>query len=176
MRAIRFIVTILGLLLAAGALTLATVPRMNGRLLFRRLLVHPIPRSVQHIKTDSCQISSLVDRLDGFREHAFVLRFEVNREDLSRIIAARGFKRWEDAKYSEGILRYKSSDQFLTSIKLYNMRRQPPNWFDLEQWTKFETYFVGKDETGLWTVDVSLLLYDEQRGCAYVIKWDMTGL
>ena len=63
-----------------------------------------------------------------------------------------------------------------TSIKLYNMRRQPPNWFDLEQWTKFETYFVGKDETGLWTIDVSLLLYDERRGCAYMIKWDMTGL
>ncbi len=176
MRATKFVVIILALLLAVGALAFAIVPRLNGRLLFKRLVVHPIPPSVQQIKADSCRISSLLDRLDGFREYAFVLRFKVNREDLSQIIAARGFKRWEDAKCSEGTLQYKSSDQFLTSIKLYNMRRQPPNWFDLEQWTKFETYFVGKDETGLWTIDVSLLLYDERRGCAYMIKWDMTGL
>ncbi len=74
MRATKFVVIILALLLAVGALAFAIVPRLNGRLLFKRLVVHPIPPSVQQIKADSCRISSLLDRLDGLDGLECVLR------------------------------------------------------------------------------------------------------
>ena len=176
MRVVRLAKACLILLLIIGTCILVIHLHIGGRLLFKRLVARPIPKSVHEIRVDRCQISSIVDRLDGFRERAFILRFKIDREDLARIIEGRGFQSWENAKYSKGNLRYRSSDQFITNVKLYSANRDAPSWFDLREWTEFETYFVGRDKIGLRNVDVSLLLYNEQLGSAYLIKWEMSGL
>jgi hypothetical protein len=171
---LRFIAAFVSLPLVVAIFVLVVMPHGRESSLFKRLVADPIPASVQEIRVDRSQISSLMERLNGFHEHAYVLRFTVNRKDLGQIVAAHGFKPWRSVEcLGSGIVRYKSSDQFLTYINLYDETRQAPSWFDLKEWTEFETYFTGRDKTGEINVDVSLLLYNERCGHAYFIKWEM---
>ena len=81
---------------------------------------------------DRCRISSLIQRLHGHHEHAYVLRFKVNREDLGRIIAAHGLTPWERVQYLHpGFVEYKSSEQTLRDIELYDEAGGLPSWFGL---------------------------------------------
>jgi hypothetical protein len=169
---LRFIVVATSLLLIGAMSVIVALPREEGASLFKRLVVDPVATSVREIRGDRCQISSLMARLHGFHNHAYVLRFAINREDLTRIIAAHGFKPWERVEcLDRGTVRYKSSDQYLTCIDLYQNRT--PGWFDLKEWTECETYFAGRDKTGSINVDVNLLLYNERCGSAYFIKWEV---
>ncbi len=148
---------------------------LYGPLMFRRFVVQPIPGSVHRIEADHCQMSHLIG-LYGSREHAYVLRFLITREDLSHLIAARKFKQWEAAQYSKGVLRFKTTDKYYMDIELYTEGRPQPGWFDLAKWDAWETYYVGEDNVGLSWLDANLLLYNERLGSACYIKYIIIGL
>lgn len=172
MRAAKY-VTIVLLLLAIGSSGISMVADAAGaRSLFRELVVSPIPESMREIRADRCQIARLKARLHGSHEVAYVLRFKINREDVARIVAARGFTVCRSPKYSKGELSCDLPDHVWTDVKLYNVRRRAPRWFDLGEWTECETYRTGVDMWPVGKLDLSYLIYNEQRGSAYLIKWE----
>ena len=63
----------------------------RSRLLFRQIVVDPIPTSVKHIRADRCYETSHMDRLNGLEQNIYALRFEISNEDLMDIVAAGGF-------------------------------------------------------------------------------------
>lgn len=173
MRVVKFAAIPL-LVLITGTIVLAVVTGTNGRWLFRRFVTISIPKSVQEIRTDKVQVSSFLDRFDGYRERAFVLRFKISREDVSRIVMKQGFKPWGHVSCKGGRVKYETTDQLDEIIHLYDEGQAAPHWYDMEDWQDIEAYILGVDEWGVVTVDVSLLLYSERRGIACFIKWQMT--
>jgi hypothetical protein len=166
-------IAFLVLLVTVGATIIAMRSSIGAPALFRRLVIRPIPKSVQNMRLDRVQMATFGARLHGYRSRAYVLRFDISREDLSQIVATRGFEPWDNPTYTDGVLKYKTTKGSFASMYLYWPKLRPaPNWFDLEAWTGFETYFIGQDQLILGRADVSLLLYDEQLGSAYLVKWE----
>lgn len=174
-RVVLGVTSFLAICLAGTMFSIVRLSVFTPRL-FERIVTYPIPESVHKITADRCQISSLLERLDGFRGYAYVLRFDISRDDLSQIIVRRGFKPWENVQYSHGILRYKDPNGYNTNVELYVHGRSEPTWFDLAEWRDFRTYYVGEEGVNLSWVDVDLLLYNEQLACAYLVKHKVTGL
>jgi hypothetical protein len=171
-RARRLVVLALfSLLVASGTMALTGVPFVGARARFKRLVICPIPPSVRNIQVDRCQIAPLLRRLHGGQEYAFVFRFEISGEDLSRIVAAHAMMPWESPKYAYGRLGYMEGNEATPpSISLYRPRvREPPKWFDLENWTDAETYFAGELAHFPDWGQMSYLLYNEALGIAYWI-------
>jgi hypothetical protein len=132
-------IVFLALLLAGGATFLGTRSYLGPSASFKRFVIRPIPGSVCNIKVDRRGISSLRDWLDGFRDNAIVLRFDINRECLSQIVAIRGFALRQRAEYRDGDLHYQVNDQYYTVMRLYREKtREPAGWFDLQKWTDFQ--------------------------------------
>jgi hypothetical protein len=160
-------VAFLGLLLAAGGTILAMRSFPGTRASFTDLVTRPIPRSVRNIKMDRCQISSLRDRWNGYREHAIILRFEIGRDDLLGIIEARGFTPVGGGSYMSEILA-PIGDHW--EIKLPDqVHYRAPSWFDLAKWCHPETYTLEEDDS----MNMSILFYNEQLGCAHLIRWEL---
>jgi hypothetical protein len=188
----KLALTILCALLAAGGGTfLAWELLLGPRATFRRLVIRPIPHSVRNIKVDRCQLSTRRERLYYRREnHAFVLRFDIDKEDFSQIVAARGFRllSWRSVQCYEGTVVFGDRDG-TRDLKLYKgtldvdeggnpidvgLRR--PGWFDLDTWEgRFGGYRAGKDLPNEGWLDLSVLFYNEQLGSAFLIKWEKTG-
>lgn len=169
----------LGFICCAALLLIAlTVAKsyLYGPRIFRRFVLRPIPASVQEIRADHCEISHFIERLYGSRERAYVLRFSISQEDVLRIVATRGFKRWEPIQYSDGVLTFKDTDGYEMGIELYTDGRSEPDWFDLARWEEWQTYYMGEDGIDLSWLDASLLLYNEQMASAYFVKYRVTGL
>ncbi len=149
---------------------------VSPRLSFGRLVVKPIPSSVHDIKLNRCEMSTRRARLNGERQWAVVLRFAVSKDDLSQIIAAHALKRVDLTEYTYGRLQYGFRDgpnaRHYSEIELYKKRRPAPRWFDLEQWRNIETYVLERDIDGEGWMDVWLLLYNEQSGSAYFIRYE----
>jgi hypothetical protein len=166
------------LLLTAGASAVLMGMCVSPRASFKRFVIRPIPQSVRNIKADRCQISTLQDRFDGYQEHAVVLRFEIRREDLFRIVAARRFKAWDSLKDAlwccEGKIQFDHPESHATrrGIELYTPERQAPSWFDLDadNWSHCDAYVQGQyDEFRGWA-DASFLFYNEELGSAYLLS------
>lgn len=162
------------ILLAAGAL-LGLALRSSQTTLFEQLVTSPIPESVHSIEVD--QKYSLWRRLDWSGELSlYVLRFDINREDLEKIITSCSLAEWPSVEYRYGSLYYKLPNGEEATVGLHWYRRQRPRLFDLPEWKGFEAYYAG-DEGGTksWC-RARLLLYNEQLGRAYFVKHDVTGL
>lgn len=196
----RFAVTALWiLLLAAGGMILGWECLFSSRATFRRFVFSPIPRSVRNIRVDHCQRSSLKMRVyREYEKHVLVLRFEINEDDLSRIIVKRGFRLCKDFKYTNGTLEYTIAKVRRSSVsdgcKIIDMKLDnrliqlycedqeagekeypAPSWLDLGGWTNGEAYLAGQDDLSRGWLDVSLLIYNKQLGSAHLIKYEESG-
>jgi hypothetical protein len=189
-RAQRLAIVFFLLLLVAIVATLMAWEFLLGpRAAFRRLVLHPIPASVRNIKTDRCQLSTRADRLyRGRDEHAYVLRFDVSEEDLSRIIAGHGLEieSWQHMECYKGEISWPP-----WRIKLY--RAPDPNddkdylypgcprrswfdldsWFDLANWEGEPRLRVAVDyRLANGYEELTLLCYNEHLAGAFFIKWE----
>ena len=145
----------------------------RSRVLFRQLVVDPIPTSVRHIRADRCYETSHTDRLNGLEQNIYALRFEISKEDLVDIVAAGGFSRAESIEYSNGVLDYNMSGLASTGMLLYWGANEEPMWFDLGEWSDFGAYYTGEEKRGIPQSNVSLLLYNDALSCAYFIKHEL---
>jgi hypothetical protein len=176
-RAIRLAVPVLlVLLLMVFATILVMRFFVTPRLSFKREVVRPIPRSVHDIRVNRCEISTLRGRLNGERQRAVVLRFAINMEHLSQIVAEHALKRVDYVKCANGRLEYGFRDGLrarrFSEIDLYRQDRRPASsWYDLEQWTDIEAYVLERDFGTDYWMDVRLLLYSEQFRSAYFIRY-----
>lgn len=183
MRVYRTKVTlvVLSILVLAGASAVLTMMCFVGaRGVFKRLVISPIPQSVSDIRVDRCQISTAQDWLEGYQEKAIVLRFNVSKDDLSRIVKARGFKPWIPLEANRpwcqnGSIKcqHPRSQALDWDIDLYGPERQAPIWFDLdsEDWAHCDAYLLGEYEAFNGWADASLLFYSEKLGGAYLVNW-----
>jgi len=161
------------ILLAAGALVGLSL-KSSRTSLFEKLVISPIPESVHGIKID--QRYSFWRRLTSSGElSTYLLRFDISRGDLDRVIAFRSLTEWPSVEYTFGGVYYRLPNGKKKDIHLY-WSRQRPRWFDLHEWKSFTAYYAG-DEGGAksWR-RVRLLLYNERLGRAYFVKHDITGL
>jgi len=148
-----------------GLALFAATRRFFTHEMFRRIVTRPIPKSVQHIKTDS----------HGQKyEQIRIVQFDISKEDLLKTVASASFKRLAYAKYSRGRVRYGPSDVFITSLSLYRSEGQKPKWLDLEHWTDFVAYIVEQEEPNT-RYSVRIMLYSEPLGRACVIEREMRG-
>ena len=171
----RLVIAFSVLVFVAGGMFLIASPLGGARATFASQVIRPIPQSVQNIKMDRCPITPFMSRFQGTWERALVVRFDVSKEDLSRIVVTHGFMPWVTVECTSGTLRYKTTDGSVTDIRLYRERhRRSPSWFDLEKWRDAETYFVGQATPDGHSVDVSLLVYNDQVGSAYFIRRQVT--
>jgi hypothetical protein len=159
------------LLFILGVTIVAVAPPVVVRETFKRHVIRPIPPSVHNIRMDRCQMASLWRRLHGRHEHAFVLRFDVRRKDLLQIVRAKGLKLQETIEYREGNHWYATQGYAFTFRDLYREKtRDPPRWFDLDEWAGAEIYAAGQDTLMNARMDISYLFFNEQLGSAYVIR------
>ena len=160
-------------LLAAGGL-LGLGLRSSRTSLFEQLVISPIPESVRNIEVD--QRYSLWRRVQSSGElSTYLLKFDISRGDVEKIIAFASLTEWPSVEYTFGGVYYRLPNGEKTDIHLY-WSRERPQWFDLPEWKSFKAYYAG-DEGGTksWC-RVRLLLYNEQLGRAYFVKHDITGL
>lgn len=142
--------------------------------LFRRVVMRPIPGSVQAIKADICYESSLRDHLTGWREHTYLLRFAISKEDLSKILAAEPFTELGQVEYTWKGLRYGVSGKPCGGFRVYRMDAPEPDWLDLQQWQDARIWIVEEEVRGSW-YKARVLLYREPVGHAYFIEYEVTG-
>jgi hypothetical protein len=174
-------------LLTAGATALLWEFVLSPRAAFRRFVMHPIPRSVRNIKADHWQLFTRSERMyQGVDGHDYVLRFDISRDDLSRIIEARGLKiePWERVECREGMIRGGG-----TFIKLYRGPNDPteeedplypvrprPSWYDLDSWEDSPGNCAAvKDEHRHGCTDTVFLLYNDQLGSAFFVRDETSG-
>jgi hypothetical protein len=62
-------------------------------------------------------------------------------------------------------------------ILLYDedANRFAPSWFDLDKWTDSDAYWAGEDDPAEGWQDASVLIYNEQLGSAFLVKWERSG-
>lgn len=142
--------------------------------LFRRVVMRPIPGSVQAIRADICYESSLRDHLTGWREHTYLLRFAIGKEDLSKILAAEPFTELGHVEYTLKNLFYGPSATLFSNFQLYERDAPEPDWLDLEQWQDARVWIVEEEVRDSW-YKARVLLYREPVGHAYFIEREMTG-
>ena len=105
---------------------------------FQMAGIAPIPDSVKNIRADRLQ--GFVGKSHG---HTFVLQFDINRDDLSRILTAGRFVPLGWVKYNAGSIHFGIIENSGGSIELYATRwRREPSWFGLGQWKDFEAYIM----------------------------------
>lgn len=168
-------IALVTLILAAGATGLAIRACHDARGAFRRLVMCPVPPSVEDVKMDRCRASSSGQHLDGIQEDAVVLRFDISKDDVARIVAARGFKPLTYKMWCyEGTVTYEEPEARIGgSFALYTPEHHAPRWFDLdhENWADFDAYWLGDQDKARGAADMSFLFYKEQFGRAYLVRW-----
>ncbi len=141
--------------------------------LFERVVIQPIPRSVKNIHVARPR-NSLVD--SGAR--TYVLRFDIAKEDVSKILRSDTFTELDRVEYAFGVLHYAvvaDGTVQAAGIELYETAwRRAPSWFGLPQWTSFEAYIAEKETSGS-RYKARLLFYNEEVGVAYFVEHEVTG-
>ena len=137
--------------------------------MFERVVLSPIPESVKDIRV-SCPLDI---RGRGMSDHTYILRFEISREDLSKIIASGNLVEWK-VEYYDFCLDY-TADGIGAGVKLYKTNREVPDWFDLGQWNGFTAYYAGIERPSDMYVTAQLLLYNEPLGRAYFVDHEVIG-
>ena len=146
---------------------------LNPSKLFRRFVLDPIPASVTNIKADQPV---------SVRGYEYVLLFNINREDLNRIVKSRPFreaqlsiskdggyifwewKGWKDLPKS-GHMRERGG-----GFPVYSYPERKPSWYTLESWDNPELYLIvpsvprKKNEP-----DNQYLIYNAGLGQAFFI-------
>ena len=133
---------------------------------FRRVVLNPVPPSVQAIRADAAH---------GVAMNKYVFRFRIDPADMPAILASRPFKEVASVEYRDGILHYGCDPIGGTSFWLYDTYdgKHAPSWFQFGKGDKFRAYVVEKQELDDYFVD--LLLYREDIGEAYFIEYDLGG-
>ena len=164
MRKLRYY--ILALLISLVVAAILVVKLLLPPWWFRKIVLNPIPASVRVIGTDQ----SL-----GVNGHKYVLRFDINKADLSLILNSKGFKEIAYFEYDGGLLTYGESQNVTRGFHLYETYRgeSAPRWFKLGDWDSFKPYLVEREKPGFDRM--CLLLYDEERGEAYFIEHESRG-
>jgi len=134
--------------------------------LFRKVVLNPIPSSVKNI-----MVSRHMSILSN--EHKYILRFNINKEDLSLILRSRRFKRTSNVKYDNGSLNYEGFPDIQRSFSLYKTYRgeSSPRWFRLGEWKNFKAYVEERIESGFESVHI--LLHNEDQNEAYYIDYEV---
>jgi len=138
--------------------------------LFQRIVMSPIPESVRDIRA-SCPIDR---RRDGMSDHTYILRFDISKEDLSKVIVSSNFVEWK-VRYYDFCLDYTAPDGVGSGVKLYATSREVPDWFDLRGWKNFAAYYSGVEAHVDMFIKARLLLYNEQFGRAYFVDHEAVG-
>jgi hypothetical protein len=136
------------------------------REMFRRVVAHPIPKSVQEIRTDTH---------GGKYDRIRIVYFDVSKEDLPQVVASGSFKSLPYAEYSRRcVLRYGLSERVITMLSLYRCEDEKPQWLDLERWTDFTAYFAEREVPNI-RYSVRIMLYNEHLQRACVVEREMRG-
>lgn len=139
-------------------------------LLFRKIILKPIPKSVRNIRATGKR--SIVFNTG----HTHVLGFNIGKEDVALILDSEPFTEIEHANYSDdsGIFSFGNTSRGMT-IALYQLHEDErvPEWFKLGTWDKFGAYLV--EQEGLGWYRMRLLLYREDLDKAYFIEYEMNG-
>ncbi len=142
--------------------------------LFRNIVIRPIPRSVQNIEADVCYQSSRWDRLTGWDQHEYLLRFDISEEDLSKVLASDSFRELGFVRYNSDVLilgvTYRDGGHF----DLYETKEKEPAWLDLGQWKDTKAWIAEEERNGSW-YKARLVLYNEHLGKAYFYEHEATG-
>ena len=164
------LVLAVALFILAAAFALRTTrkpPEPSPESLFESVVISPIPESVRDINV-SCPLD---ERRHGQITRVRVLRFDIGREDLSKVIASGGFVEWT-VNYRDFYLDYRANGIGLT-VPLYATDGEVPDWFDLRQWKGFTAYYAGDSRPIDMYIKAHLLLYNEQLGRAYFVDYDV---
>jgi len=142
--------------------------------LFQRIVIHPIPDSVQAIEADVCHQSSLKDRLTGWRHHEYLLRFDISKEDISNVLTSGSFRELGFVGYNSGVLVLGVTNRDAGHFVLYETEEEEPAWFDLEQWKDTKAWIAEEERKGSW-YKAHVVLYSEHLGRAYFLEYETTG-
>ena len=142
--------------------------------LFQRIVIHPIPDSVQAIEADVCHQSSLKDRLTGWRQHEYLLRFDISKEDISSVLTSGSFSELGFVGYNSGVLVLGVTNRDVGHFVLYETEEEEPAWFDLEQWKDTKAWIAEDELKGSW-YKAHVVLYSEHLGRAYFLEYETTG-
>jgi hypothetical protein len=151
------------------------IVKLLPSVLFQKVVLNPIPVSVRNIRV-SRSVSIL------FKNHTYVLRFNVSKADLALILGSREFKEISYVKYNNGTLdygdRWSNARGSFSKTRGLDLRETwwskcPPRWFRLGDWKSFKAYMLEKEEIGYY--GVHLLLYNEEQGESYFIDHEIRG-
>ena len=132
--------------------------------IFRDYILYPIPESVTNIRVDQPK------KYSGYR---YILRFNIKKSDLGRLIDSGPLKRVWNVKYKNGCLDWawntlNGHTLNGVTITVYDTKgSHEPEWFKLEQWDNPEAYAFVEDVNGC--SNTKILIYNEKKGEAYFI-------
>jgi len=169
------------LLILAAASVLPTKRKPSAEALFKQVVIDPIPQSVKDIKASI----PLDKRERGRAEHTYILRFDVSREGVLKIVASRSFVEQtiiyttiEQRLYLSNLsLDYIGPDSNVVwpGVMLYATSRDMPDWFDLPQWKGFTAHYAGTQRPIDNYIKTHVLLYNEHLGRAYFVDREVIG-
>ncbi len=143
-------------------------PDLEPTEVFKTYVLDPIPDSVTNIKADQPR---------WFRGYIYVLKFNINRDDLTKIIESRPFERAWYPKYNYGSIDCSWDIGNTADVIVYHpqSRHRIPKWFSPE-WPDLkpsDEYKFIKKEDG--NIDVELIKNDKLSGHSEVYAYMKIG-
>lgn len=125
---------------------------------FKKYILDPIPKSVKNINVDQTMI---------YYGYAYLLGFDINKEDLKLIIDSNSLTPAILIDYAAGSLNleYHYKDYVGMRIPVYEYDQKPASWFHLELWKDPDCYcyitFINGQN------DYRILLFNKEENKAY---------
>jgi hypothetical protein len=140
---------------------------------FKKYVLEPIPKSVSDIKVDEIEHPGL--------GHCYVMRFRIEKADLSLVLNSRLFQKFTSVTYKQGRLTWsgidKSSDLLRLTLTggdclLYtNQQYGPPDWFRPNDWDMPKVYVVKEKYGKSSRYQTKVLIYSEKLEEAYFVEY-----
>ena len=143
-------------------------PDLEPSEIFEIYVMDPILESVANIKADQPR---------WFRGYIYVLKFNINRDDLTKIIESRPFERAWNPKYICGAIYWSWDIQNTEGVIVYQPESgyHVPKWFSPE-WPELkpsdEFEFIKKEDGN---IDVELIKNDKLPGHSEIYAYKKIG-
>ena len=141
--------------------------------IFSKYVLKPIPKSVADIKVDELEYPGL--------GHCYVMRFRIEKADLTLVLNSRLFQKFTSVTYKQGILSWSGIDKSLDLLRvtltgggcpLYtNRQHEPPKWFRPNDWDMPKVYVVKEKYGKSSRYQTKVLIYDEKLEEAYFVEY-----
>ena len=156
-------------------------PELWKAKIFKEYILDPIPKSVANTKVDELDVRGL--------GHRYVMRFEINKEDVASILNTRPYKEFISVTYDEfNFLTWHGSKDRSTDLQkgsqhfdlgtgggipLYSNEHQTemPEWFRPNELTSPKAYVVREKYGRSTRYRTKILIFDEDKEQAYFIEY-----